>query len=665
MKSIKTKIVLGVFIILLVSIGLINIVMHMQMTKNTTAIMLEQSEVSVSETSISIRNFLKQYEYALDMLMDNEAVIAYAQTQMGVQNLDTYALEQGVDRAFNTYRRNLSETSAIGYHFENTFTKLLSDVPLPEGYDPTERPWYQALKANPSEILWTAPYVDAFTGENIVTVAKALVLNGKMEGAITVDILLTSIERRLLETTLGFQGYPFIYDADGIAIVHPDYQGEDSMDIPYVADLYTKESGHLTFTEKGAEKVGVYTSLPSFDWKIGLVYDVHAINASSKDARNLLLLIAIGTFIAAGAIIWQVVIRLLKPLDSLQTAMDHMAEGDLNYTADVSSKDEFGRLAENFNEMAAKVREVILAVNRSVNEVRMSAENLSASAEETNAVSEQMAGAIDDISSGATKSAHDTEDVTKTVDHLGAQIMGIHNNATIMTEIAAEAEQANKAGRDQVNALQHSFDDWKTNLTSMSAVIGELNTKVGAIGVVMETITNISSQTNLLALNASIEAARAGEHGKGFAVVAEEVRKLAAQSAKATEDVKATVQELQEGSRHVSEQMKEIGGAFGAQEKVVRSTNETFQDISNLVQKLDGKINSIYGEVDQVVTHNETVMRTIETMAATAEETAAASEEINASTTEQLNAIRGVAAAADQLATLSDELHTAIGHFKM
>ncbi|MEK5037533.1 methyl-accepting chemotaxis protein [Sporosarcina sp. FSL K6-3457] len=243
--------------------------------------------------------------------------------------------------------------------------------------------------------------------------------------------------------------------------------------------------------------------------------------------------------------------------------------------------------------------------------------------------------------------------------------MGIHEKAGIMTGIATEAEEVNKEGHARVGELQSSFDGWKSNLQTMADAIGELETKVGAIGSVMETITEISAQTNLLALNASIEAARAGEHGKGFAVVADEVRKLAEQSTRATEEVKLTVQELQNGSRQVSTQMRETGENFQEQEKAVQDTQQTFGEISGLMNKLEQSISSVYDEVNRVVTHKETVMQTIETMAATAEETAAASEEISASTDEQLRAIREVAQAADTLTGLSDNLHTAISQFKL
>ncbi len=637
------------------------------MEKSTSKNIIDSSEVSVNEMGIGIRNFLMQYESGLEMLMENPAVINYWATQNGTPDIDEKKLETGLENAFNIYRKNLTETNAVAFHFNNKFTKLVADTALPEGYDPTEREWYKTLEAEPNEILWTSPYVDSFTGDYIVTVAKAMVVNGEMEGAITVDILLTSIADRLAETKADFEGYPFIYDPEGVAVVHPVKQSENGMADRHVADMYGEgnSKGQLNFTEDGNKKVGVYTTLSGFDWKIGMVYDEGAIKDSGKEAKHLLLIIALVTLVAVVTILWLLISRLIKPLYSLQKAMDKMADGHLNAHAEVKSKDEFGLLAENFNSMVSKVNDVITVVNRSVDEVRLSAEGLSASAEETNAVSEQMAGAIDDIASGATKSAQDTEDVSTTVDYLSEQILGIQEKAGIMTGIAIEAEEVNKSGLSQVNQLQSSFDGWKTNLQSMADVVGDLETKVSAIGAVMETITQISSQTNLLALNASIEAARAGEHGKGFAVVADEVRKLAEQSARATEEVKATVQELQNGSRQVSIQMRETGETFEEQGKVVQATQETFGDISGLMNRLEQSISSVYEEVNKVVVHKETVMQTIETMAATAEETAAASEEISASTDEQLRAIREVAQAADTLSGLSDELHTAISHFKV
>ncbi|NYF25508.1 methyl-accepting chemotaxis protein [Sporosarcina sp. JAI121] len=666
MKSIRTKIVAGTFLIFFISILLIYVVVSKQMEKNATENVLNSSTVTVEEMNHSIQNFLMQYENALAIVAENSKVVDYIDTQTGLEDM-TDGLDKGIHDAFSTYKNQLSETEAIFFGFENKHTKLVGDTPPPEGYDPTSRGWYQLAKGNPGEVVWTDPYVDAFTGGYVITAAKGIEKDGKFVGAIGVDLLLTSLSDRIGKTDPGFEGYQFIYDAAGVAVVHPITQGESSIEEKQVASMYADGTtdGIMEFSESGRKKIGVYQTVNGFDWKIGTVYDVGAIKDSVTAARNLILLIALLTEAAVIVILWILISRLIRPLYTLQSAMDKMAEGNLTAHADVKSKDEFGQLAENFNSMVSKVRDVITVVNTSFEEVRLSAEGLSASAEETNAISEQMAGAIDDIASGATKSAHDTEDVTKTIDHLGDQIVGIQEKAGIMTGIATEAEEVNKSGLSQVNQLQTSFDGWKTNLQSMADVVGDLETKVGAIGIVMETISQISTQTNLLALNASIEAARAGEHGRGFAVVADEVRKLAEQSARATEEVKTTVQELQNGSRQVSLQMRETGETFENQGKVVQATQVTFGDISGLMNKLEQSISSVYEEVNKVVAHKETVMQTIETMAATAEETAAASEEISASTDEQLHAVREVAQAADTLSGLSDDLYTAISHFKI
>ena len=199
----------------------------------------------------------------------------------------------------------------------------------------------------------------------------------------------------------------------------------------------------------------------------------------------------------------------------------------------------------------------------------------------------------------------------------------------------------------------------------MSHDINSLGGKVEAIGSVMETIMNISKQTNLLALNASIEAARAGEHGKGFAVVADEVRTLAEQSARATDDVKVTIEELQKDSHIVSEQMKETIDTFRDQGVVVEDTEKTFEELSSLMETMQESIHTVSDEIQLVSTHKDDVSLTIQTMSATAEETAAACEEVSASSVEQLRAIQSVTEAAETLTELSEKLSAVIEQFKV
>src|SRR5699024_2452785 len=246
---------------------------------------------------------------------------------------------------------------------------------------------------------------------------------------------------------------------------------------------------------------------------------------------------------------------------------------------------------------------------------------------------------------------------------LGNEIANITEQANKMTSIATEAGKMNETSRLQIHDLQSSFIMTTDTIEKTEQVIAGLESKIDAIGSVMNTITEISAQTNLLALNASIEAARAGEHGKGFAVVAEEVRKLAEQSARATDDVRITIEELQSESQLVSSQLQHTRNHFDQQGTVVTETEETFEDISQLMHTMGQSIDEVATTIAQIATLKEVVATTISTMAATAQETAAACEEVSASTDEQVRAVRSVTDAAEQLTFLSDELTAAINKF--
>jgi methyl-accepting chemotaxis protein len=308
---------------------------------------------------------------------------------------------------------------------------------------------------------------------------------------------------------------------------------------------------------------------------------------------------------------------------------------------------------------------IISVVNHSVLDVKQSAENLSAVSEETNASSEQMTLAINEIAIGAAHSAEESNEATQRSNNLGDRINIITKQALEMSAAAGQTEEANQAGLKQIEALHLANAGSREYIDRMETVILELESKIKSIEVVMETITNISSQTNLLALNASIEAARAGEHGKGFAVVAKEVRKLAEQSVGATNQVKATITDIQTGSRLVVEQMLKTKNNFDNQTAVVEETSIIFTKISSLVENMEMSISAINTEIIEVAATKDDVLEAMVNIAASSEESAAASEEVSASAEEQLRAIQTVTEASEHLMELSIELKHAVEQFKL
>ena len=663
-KSIRTKLIAPVAILFIIGVSSMTFTSSARIQTKSEDALLTQSASLVNEMGNSITHFFDQFEKGLVQLSTSVPVLSFEgeNDSIEAEQADQFydSLYAELSKVHNLYE----DTVTVYYAHPDEFVDVLDDD-LGDDYDPTSRPWYQDAETNPDAVNWSSPYMDAATGEYVITASKAVEKNGKFNGVIAADIELTTITEQLSQTEIDYDGYPIVLDDQGISIVHPTQQGENFMEYPYTAEMYhsEKDNGVVYYEQEGIERMNVFSTIPEFGWKVGLVYDEKNIHTTANQMRTSMINIALGTLVLFVVILTIIIRRMLKPLSQLNGLMDEVSNGDLTVRSDFQSADEIGQLSTNFNKMIENMNNIIGVVNHSAMNVRTSSESLSAVSEETNASSVEVAHAVNEIAHGAATSAEDAEIVTERADSLGNQINEITNRANAMADIATKADSMNNNGRTQMNELKSSFTESETTLQTMASEIGALEDKVSDIGQVMNTITEISAQTNLLALNASIEAARAGEHGQGFAVVADEVRKLAEQSAKATEEVQATVQELQVETRLVSQQLENTRDNFQAQGTVVNETEMTFSEISALITDMQGAIDSVATEITHVATLKDDVAETIQTMAATSQQTAAACEEVSASSDEQLRAIQSVTDAAEELTGLSEELTNAVNRF--
>ncbi|WP_052461812.1 methyl-accepting chemotaxis protein [Sporosarcina koreensis] len=657
-KSLKTKIIAAAVVLFMLGMLLMAYMLNGQVKKRSIENVTDAGGPLSDQMAVSSENFLDQYEMGLKLLSNAKTVKEYTDGKEGVSDDEVKVkLQEFMDAYPNA--------SSVYYALPSKKVLISPHVDL-TGFDPTGRDWYQRALDGPGKVYWSAPYVDEATGNPVITASRAVMNGIDVVGVTGVDIQLSYLKDSLNETSIPNDGFPFMIDNNGVAISYPEKDGETMRDEKFVDHMFMYNEGDTVFKDsKGNKSIAVFSTMERFGWKVGTVYQEKNLLGMAKELRFSIIVISLITLAVVGTALYFIIAKLLKPIGRLRGSMDAVAAGDLTVRSDIHTKDEIGQLSDNFNEMIASMNSIISVVSQSADNVRSNSESLSAVAEETNASSSGVAHAVNEIAEGASKSAQDAETVTERSDELGRQINGITERAVSMTDIAERTGAMNESGQAQMANLQETFQSSAGNLQSMNEAISGLGQKVKEIGGVMETITDISSQTNLLALNASIEAARAGEHGKGFAVVAEEVRKLAEQSARATEDVQTTVRQLQDESRTVTEQMEETIATFREQGLVVSETETTFGELSALMTEMQSSIDAISDEIQHVGRHKDDVAETIQLMAATSQETAAACEEVSASTEEQLRAIQSVTEAAETLTELSEQLSQAIDRFKV
>ncbi|ADH85361.1 methyl-accepting chemotaxis protein [Desulfurivibrio alkaliphilus] len=378
---------------------------------------------------------------------------------------------------------------------------------------------------------------------------------------------------------------------------------------------------------------------------IGVYRDVAAFTTMVGDHLFRLLAVIIVLGLAVLVVTLLVVRSITGPIGRTVQMIKEMGRGRLDSRLKMERGDEIGQMATAMDEFADTLQHqlvgslqklaqgdltfeikpyddqdmignALLKTNRDLNRI---VGEINAATEQIASNSSQVAGSSQSLSQGATESAASLEQITSSMTEMASQTKLNAENSTQANHLAGEARQVAESGNEQMEKMMEAM--------------AEINQAGQNISKIIKVIDEIAFQTNLLALNAAVEAARAGRHGKGFAVVAEEVRNLAARSAKAAKEtaelIEGSVAKTANGTEiaaQTAESLKEIVTAITKATDLVgeiaAASNEQAQGISQVNQGLS--------QIDQVT----------QTNTANAEEGAAAAEELSS----QADHLRGLMA---------------------
>ncbi|MEA3363384.1 MAG: bacteriohemerythrin [Thermodesulfobacteriota bacterium] len=327
------------------------------------------------------------------------------------------------------------------------------------------------------------------------------------------------------------------------------------------------------------------------------------------------------------------------PMKKTVKMIEDLENGHLDTRLKMERKDEIGQLAETMDRFADSLKnEVVDSLQKLANgdltfeiqprdgndQVRSSLQKLGVDLNEIMGQIQTASGQIDsgsnqvsqsaqELSDGAAQSAASVEEISSSITEIDSQIK----------TTATNAEEANTLA----TSTRSSADTGSERMAEMIAAMEEINQAGHDIGKIIKVIDEIAFQTNLLALNAAVEAARAGQHGKGFAVVAEEVRNLAARSAKAAAETSELIQGSVEKSTNGTEIAQRTSSAL---EEIVGSIGK----VTDLIGEIAAASHEQSEGISQVNIGIQQIDTAIQQNTATAEESAATSEELSSQAAE-------------------------------
>lgn len=532
------------------------------------------------------------------------------------------------------------------------------------------------LLASGKDGVWIGshPYLDGLAGTNDSTYSFSYVsylkgTSGKPVGSIVLDVAYAYVKE-----TISGSGFPVgsvlaFVSSDGREIISgvvPEgfkFADQDYYQNAIAASRSKEGSEYVDFND--GKYLFTYSKIENNGSILCSVIPEKVIVAKANEVKSITLLvgllasviaIALGTFIANG---------FSTTIHKVNHVLNQTESGDLtNYTS-IRRKDEFHILGKCINDVIDSMQKLIRKMTGTSATVSKSAMVVSESSGILVNATRNISDAVTDIEKGVSQQAQDAESCLHQMADLADKITNLYSSTHNIEQIAGNTKVIVGSGMDIVDNLSAKAKDTTDVTRTVISDIENLETESQAIAGIIETINGIAEQTNLLSLNASIEAARAGEFGKGFSVVATEIRKLADQSLKASNEIATIIKRIEDQTKKTVKTAKYAESIVLSQEEALISTVSAFNDINQHVENLAGNLNQIALGVEGIEHAKDDTLRAIESISATSQETAAATEELSVTAEKQLQEVNKLNDVVQQLNDDAINLEESVRVFKI